>query len=123
MTKRKILVVDDDEAVLDYLQAKLGQRYDLVSTIAPEKVLGLARNERPDLILCDIDMPGMDGGEVSAALFDDDETRHIPLLFLTVLVSPADLTRLQGQVGGRPAVSKQQPLDQLLARIESLIKA
>ena len=116
MTRRKILVVDDDEAVLDYLRAKLAARYELITTNISEDVLQLARSERPQLILCDIDMPGMDGGDVSAALFDDDETRDIPVLFLSVLLST------QEQVGGRHAISKSAPIDQLIARIELLIK-
>jgi len=118
----KILVVDDDEAVLDYLQAKLGHRYDLVSTNAPENVLALARRHLPALILCDVDMPGMDGGDVSAALYAQDDTREIPLLFLTGLASQGDLKRQQHQLGGRPAISKSAPVEELLARIEALIK-
>jgi len=121
MSKRKILLVDDDEAVLDFLQAKLGARYDLISTNAPENVIELARRHAPDLILCDVDMPEMDGGDLSSALFVDRELRDIPLLFLTALASPADLKQLAGQLGGRPAVSKSEPIDQLVARIESLI--
>jgi len=122
MKKPKVLVVDDDEAVLDYLQAKIGHRYDLVSTNAPENVLALARRHHPALILCDVDMPGMDGGDVSAALHADDDTREIPLLFLTGLASQGDLKRQQHQLGGRPAISKSAPVEELLARIESLIK-
>jgi putative two-component system response regulator len=117
--KRNLLLVDDDEAVLDYLQAMLGERYDLVATNAPDNVLGLARERRPDLILCDIDMPEMDGGDVSAALFADAQTRHIPVLFLTGLATPADLARAKGQLGGRPAVSKRAPVDDLIAAIEA----
>ena len=49
MTKRKILLVDDDNAVLDFLQTKLGGRYDLVSTNAPANVLKLARQHVPQL--------------------------------------------------------------------------
>ena len=123
MTKRKLLVVDDDEAVLDYLQAKMGARYDLVSTNSPEHVLKLAREHRPDLILCDVDMPELDGGDVSSALFADDEVRHIPLLFLTALVSAADIKQLAGQLGGRPALSKSDPLPKLIERIEALISS
>jgi CheY-like chemotaxis protein len=118
---KKILVVDDDEAVLDYLQAKIGTRYDLVSTNASDNVLKLARETQPDLILCDVDMPDMDGGDVSAALFADGELRNIPLLFLTALVSPQDIKNLQGQIGGRPAISKRAPVDQLVSRIEQLM--
>ncbi|HZQ72133.1 MAG TPA: response regulator [Burkholderiales bacterium] len=118
---RKILVVDDDEAVLDYLQAKLGGRYSIVSTNSPDNVVALARRERPELILCDVDMPDMDGGDVSAALFDDAELRDIPLLFLTALVSPQDIKALQGQIGGRPAISKRAPVEELVKRIEQLV--
>ena len=121
MIKHKILVVDDDEAVLDFLQAKIGARYDLVSTNAPENVLKLASEHRPDLILCDVDMPELDGGDVSRALFADEQLRHIPMLFLTALASPRDMKQLAGQLGGRPAVSKSEPLDRLIAQIESLI--
>jgi CheY-like chemotaxis protein len=71
--------------------------------------------------VCDIDMPGMDGGDVSAALFEDEETRRIPLLFLTALAMPADIKRLNGQMSGRAAMSKSAPIDQLIARIETLI--
>jgi CheY-like chemotaxis protein len=121
MAKHKILVVDDDDAVIDFMQAKLGTRFAVVSTTEPEKVLGLARAERPDLILCDIEMPGMDGGDISAAVYLDDDLRDIPVLFLTALVTPEDLRVQQGQLGGRPAISKDAPIDQLIARIESLI--
>ena len=121
MARRKILLVDDDEAVLDFLQAKLGARYDLVSTNAPENVLTLARSQQPQLILCDVDMPEMDGGDLSKELFADEELRDIPLLFLTALASPNDLKHLSGQLGGRPAISKSEPVDKLVARIESLI--
>jgi len=121
MARRKILLVDDDEAVLDFLQAKLGARYDLVSTNAPENVLTLARSQQPQLILCDVDMPEMDGGDLSSALFADAELRDIPVLFLTALASPQDLQRLSGQLGGRPAVSKSEPVARLVERIEALI--
>ena len=60
-------------------------------------------------------MPGKDGGDVSAELFGDEQTRDIPVLFLSVLISA------QPEVGGRPAISKSAPLDELLARIDSLL--
>jgi len=120
--KHKLLVVDDDEAVIEYLHAKLGASYDVVSTNAPDRVLELARKERPSLILCDIDMPDMDGGDVSKELYADAELREIPVLFLTGLVSPSDLKAKGHQIGGRPAVSKQAPMEELARRIESLTR-
>lgn len=114
--KAKILVVDDDEAVLTYLKAKLGPTYELMVTNTSAAVLMLARERRPDLILCDIDMPGMDGGDVSAALYGDEATRDIPVLFLSALLTQ------ESEVGGRHAIPKSAPLEQLLAKIEKLIR-
>lgn len=122
MAKAKILVVDDDEAVLDYMRAKLASRYAVVVTTDPQEVIGLARAERPQLILCDIEMPGMDGGDLSAALYAEDGLRDIPLLFLTGLVTPEDLKAQQGQLGGRAAISKEAPIAELVARIDSLLQ-
>jgi CheY-like chemotaxis protein len=121
MAKPRILVVDDDEAVLEFMRAKLGARFAVTGTTSPEQVLGLARSERPQLILCDIEMPGMDGGDLSAALYAADELRDIPVLFLTGLVSADELKARQGQLGGRAAMSKDAPIAELVARIESLL--
>ena len=123
MTERyQLLVVDDDEAMIDYLHAKLGERYDIVSTNAPENVLGLARSERPNLILCDINMPGMDGGDVSKALHAHPEVRGVPMLFLTALISPNELKQTGESIGGRPAISKQATVADLDKRIRQLIE-
>lgn len=121
MTKPRILVVDDDEAVLSFWKAKLAARYEVMTTSSPESVLAMARREKPALILCDVDMPGLDGGDISSALFADDEVRGIPVLFLTGLVGPAELKNLSGQLGGRAAVSKSEPVEAILARIDSLL--
>ena len=121
MSKRRILVVDDDEAVLTFWKAKLASRYEVLTTSSPESVLAMARREKPQLILCDVDMPDVDGGDISSALFADDELRGIPVLFLTGLVGPAELKRLAGQLGGRAAVSKSEPVEAIVARIESLL--
>lgn len=121
MNKRRILVVDDDDAVLEFWRAKLASRYEVLTTSVSAEVLGIARKDKPQLILCDVDMPDMDGGDISSALFADDELRDIPVLFLTGLVGPAELKRLAGQLGGRAAVSKSEPVEAIVARIESLL--
>ena len=120
--RAKILVVDDDELALEIVTTKLSERYDIISTQDPTRVLKLARDHEPDLILCDFDMPEMDGSEVSEALRADEELKYIPLLFLTGLATSGDLNRMHKQMAGRRAVSKDAPLAQLIARIEELLK-
>jgi CheY-like chemotaxis protein len=119
--RRKLLLVDDDEAVIEFLSVKLGAEFELLATGSAEEALALVREARPDLVLCDIELPEMDGGDISAALFADAATREIPLLFLTALVSPRDLAAQGYQLAGRPAVSKQSPIEEIRARIRALL--
>ncbi len=117
--KKRILLIDDDAAVVSYLMTKLARHYDVVSTVDPRQAVALARRELPELILCDIDMPEMTGGDVAAALAKDADTASIPLIYLTALVSPEEARDLDGQVGGRPGVSKGAPLSDLIRKIDA----
>jgi CheY-like chemotaxis protein len=119
--RAKLLLVDDDEAVIEFLNLKLGAEFELTATGTPESALTLARDLRPDLVLCDIDIPGMDGGDISAALFANAETRDIPLMFLTALASPQDLAAKGNQLAGRAAISKQSPIEEIKARIRAVL--
>ena len=121
MTRRTILVIDDDSAVLDFLVAKLGPAYEVITTLSARDALRLALEHRPDLILCDIDMPEIDGGDVSLQLFEDESLRATPFVYLTAIASPKDLGARSGHLGGRPAISKHLPPGQLLARVRELL--
>jgi CheY-like chemotaxis protein len=118
--RKRILLVDDDEAVIEFLGVKLSE-FDLVSAGTPEEALELARTRTPDLVLCDIELPGMDGGDISAALFAQPETHHIPLVFLTALVTPEELAAKGNQLAGRAAISKQSPIEEILGRLRSVL--
>jgi len=118
--KKKILLVDDDHAVLALLTAKLSKRYDVVSTLDPHEAIEMARAQLPDLILCDIDMPGLNGGEVAAKLAHDAMTSRIPLVYLTSLVTPDEAREMEGLVNGRPAVSKRATVAELIDCIDQL---
>jgi len=119
--KKKLLLVDDDAAVLEYLGIKLGREFELTGCLSAGEALAALRERAPDLILCDIDMPGMDGGDLSATLFAQEETRAIPVVFLTALLTPADLSARGNQLAGRAAVSKHAPIDEILSRIRSAL--
>jgi CheY-like chemotaxis protein len=119
--RKKLLLIDDDEAVIEYLTVKLGGEFELLAAGSAEQALVLARNGHPDLVLCDIELPGMDGGDISAALFAHSETHDIPVVFLTALASPADLAAKGNQLAGRAAISKQSSIEEILARIRAAL--
>ena len=120
--RKKIVVIDDDPAVLKVLETKLASRYFVVCTDNPASALALVRKEKPDAVLCDIDMPEVGGGEVAAALADDPLTANIPFVYLTNLVSPEEARDLGGRVSGRAGVSKRAPLGDLVRMIEAAVR-
>jgi len=90
--KTKILIVDDEPDVLRILEKRLtGNGYQVVSADSGYRALQMARKERPDLIILDIDMPDIDGGEVAARLKEEEATKHIPVIFLSCLVTPREM--------------------------------
>lgn len=87
-TKKKILIVDDEPDVLRILEKRLSLNgYEVLTADGGYNALSMARQENPDLVILDIDMPDLDGGEVAARLKDDAATRHIPVIFLSCLVT------------------------------------
>ncbi len=93
---KKILVVDDEADVRLILKKRLSaHKFQVLE--APDGMSGIAvaKEERPDLILLDIMMPGKDGIETFHALKGDPDTKEIPVIFLTGL-SPDDQLSDQG---------------------------
>jgi len=89
--KPKVLIVDDTPENIQILMGTLKDQYAIVAAINGEKALKMALAEpRPDLILLDIMMPGMDGFEVCSRLKSDPETRDIPVIFLSALDDTAN---------------------------------
>ena len=117
--KKKILAVDDDPDVLALLSQRLEKEgFAVVVTAEPDEVVTLVKSERPDLIICDIDMGTKPGGEVAAELDADDATRDTPLIFLSSLVE-ADASGTE--VGGWPMFSKSASTKQLVAAISEML--
>lgn len=108
-----VLVVDDDEAVAWAIAGRLGRDFRVVGVTDPSTTVARAATERPGVILCDIDMPGMQGDEVAFALSQDPRTAGIPLVYLTALLGPDDGSDLEGVFGEHPTVSKAAGPDEL----------
>jgi putative two-component system response regulator len=90
LSECKVLVVDDTEANVDILVETLGSDYDVSVAMDGESALEDVADEKPDLILLDIMMPGIDGYEVCRQLKADKNTRSIPIIFLTAMTEEQD---------------------------------
>lgn len=93
MTAR-VLVVEDVDANVKLLEARLTADYFEVRTArSGREALEICANERADVVLLDVMMPGMDGFEVCRRLKAETRTRHIPVIMVTALDQPADRVR------------------------------
>ncbi|MCR4629361.1 MAG: response regulator [Clostridium sp.] len=81
--KKKIVIVDDDLAYLKMMRGSLAQDYSVVPTTNGAQALNIIKVTRPDLVLLDYMMPGMDGADVLAKLRSNPRTATIPVMFLT----------------------------------------
>jgi two-component system, cell cycle response regulator DivK len=92
----KVLVVEDNPANMTlavFLLQSAG--HDVISATDAEAGLALARAEQPDLILMDIQLPGMDGLAATTQLKADEATRRIPVIALTALAMKGDEERIR----------------------------
>jgi two-component system phosphate regulon response regulator PhoB len=122
MAKCKILVVEDDEDIRELVRFNLvreGHRVFAVST--GEEALDLARKERPDLIVLDLMLPGMDGLEVCKILRGEPATSEIPIVIVSAKGEESDVvTGLE--LGADDYLTKPFRPRILLARIKAVLR-
>jgi DNA-binding response OmpR family regulator len=117
----KVLVVDDEAPIRLLCRVNLeAEGMEVVEAEDGTKGLELARSERPDVILLDVMMPGLDGWEVLHRLLDDDRTKEIPIVFLTARAELRD--RARGlELGGVDYVTKPFNPVELAPLVQDLI--
>jgi DNA-binding response OmpR family regulator len=114
---KTILIVDDNPVNLGLVVHHLEDRgYDVSVALGGEEALERAAFLKPDLILLDVMMEGMDGFETCRRLKADEGTRDIPVIFMTALTDVAQ--KVKGfEAGGVDYVSKPFQVEELLARV------
>lgn len=120
--RQKILIVDDNVANVELLEAYLtSSDYDVVKAYDGEEGLDMVYAETPDIILLDIMMPKIDGYEVCRRLKEDEKTRLIPIVMITALTELED--KIKGlDVGADDFLSKPFNRLELMARVRSLLR-
>ena len=120
MEPKKILVVDDESTITRLLKLNLEETgaYLVREENFGAKAYAAARDFKPDLILLDVMMPDMDGGDVAAQLQADPLLNGVPIIFLTAAVKKEELSARGGFIGGFPYIAKPLDVKGVLAQIE-----
>ena len=125
MDKKRILLIDDEVAFTVLLKANLeaaGSYHVMVQNDSTQALM-TARNFKPDLILLDVMMPKVSGGEIAQQLRDDPVLSRVPVVFLTAIVSREE-TDAQGRlIGGRDFLAKPIDNKDVIACIEKYLGA
>lgn len=93
---RKILIVDDDKSIRQILEIALEDNWIVAMASSGDEGIKLAIQEKPDLILLDQMMPGLDGLSTLKELRANDDTAKIPVIFLTAKVQARDMQEYDG---------------------------
>jgi DNA-binding NtrC family response regulator len=117
----KVLIVDDEPLNLDVLARKLAfTGYEILSATSGEEAIDKAMSEAPQIILLDIMMPVMDGYETCQKLKSLNQTKEIPIIFMTALTDTDDKIRAF-EVGGTDYITKPFHSGEVLARVTTHI--
>jgi two-component system cell cycle response regulator len=118
----RVLVVDDILPNVKLLEAKLtSEYYDVLTASGGEEALRRVVEDKPDIVLLDVMMPGMDGIEVCRRIKNNPDTAHIPVVMVTALTDAQD--RVRGlESGADDFLSKPVNDTALMARVRSLVR-
>jgi DNA-binding response OmpR family regulator len=121
VSKKRILVVDDDPDLVELLRKKLDlEGFECLVAEDGHSGLELAKKEKPDLIVLDLMLPGMDGYKICRLLKFDDRYKHIPIIMLTARTRTEDRT-LGAETGVDLYVTKPFSMKEFLPKRKAFL--
>lgn len=122
MSKKRILIVDDEPQISRLAKAILDstELYETIEEHRSSRAIATMRDFQPHLVFLDVDMPGLDGGEIASRINADPSLRNTPVVFLTALVSDTDVAQAK-QRGGFRYLAKPASVSALLGCVEEML--
>ncbi|MFQ5801136.1 MAG: PleD family two-component system response regulator [Candidatus Hydrothermarchaeales archaeon] len=118
-----IMVVDDDDLIIESTRLALEKNgYKVITAFSGEEALDMLKTQRPDLILLDIMMPGIDGWEVCRNIKKDEKTKDIPVAMFTVRSSEDSVDKSLNYAHADAQIDKPFKLEELFKVVKGLLK-
>ncbi|MCG2712521.1 MAG: response regulator [Candidatus Omnitrophica bacterium] len=125
MEKRRVLIIDDEVSFIDIVKINLERTGNYIVRAESDgtKGMAIAKEFKPDIILLDIIMPDISGDEIAVQLEKEEDTKHIPIVFLTAVVKKEEVEFGGAVIGGKTFIAKPVTLEELIKVIEKQIQA
>jgi CheY-like chemotaxis protein len=122
--KKKVLIIDDEAAFTNIVKLTLEGKgtYEVCVENDPRQAIATTRKFWPDIIILDVVMPELDGGEVQTQFRADPILKHIPIIFLTAIVRQKEVDEHKGMIGGSFYLAKPVSADDLIRAIEDHVR-
>lgn len=122
--KKKILVVDDEVSLTHMLRRGLEAtgKYVVMEENQGSRAISTAKQFKPDLVILDVMMPDVDGGDIAAEMAETRELSHVPVIFLTAIVTPSETEPTGSSIGQHTFLAKPVQLKNLISCIETHIE-
>jgi len=121
--KKKILLIDDEKDFCFFVKQNLEAtgEFAVITANRGEEGIDLAREKKPDLILLDILMPNLSGPDAAEILKNDPQTKEIPLIFLTAVVTKDEMgVESIREIGGQNFIAKPVDTESLVSSIRAV---
>jgi len=124
MYKKRVLIIDDEESFCKLVKKNIEQTGEFEVHIATngEDGIRLAREIKPDLILLDIVMPGMDGADIISLIRNDESIKDTPIVFLTAIVKEEEVSSQASFIRGYSLLAKTVTVGELIACIKKNVR-
>jgi DNA-binding response OmpR family regulator len=122
--KKRILVVDDEAKITRWLRINLEQTgdYEVREENRASHALAAALEFQPDLILLDVLMPAVDGGELASQFQASTRFRDVPIVFLTAAVTREEVNSRRGTIGGLHFLAKPVDMPELIDCLQQQLR-
>ena len=123
--KKRILIVDDEVSITRLLKLNLDGtgRFDVKTENDSRAALAVAEAFQPDMILLDVVMPELDGGQLASQLQASPKLKDVPIVFLTAAATKKEIYARGGKVGGLPFLAKPVDSKEVMACLDQHLGA